>query len=188
MSSRSTNVRVLVGMAVLVAAVLAWAAWRERTSRAIRPAQAADSTAPGLRHVTLAVPSPEGDALVAESREILDVGDLHAQVASLVALLATEPEGEGASVLPPGTTARHVFLDVDGELTVDFSKTLLERVGLGSRMEDLMFGSLVRTLAANVPGVRRVRVLVAGAPIAVPGAHLPLDDALDPGAWSVESR
>lgn len=175
-------------MAVLVTAVLAWATWRERSARAIRPALLADSVATGLRRVTLVIPSPDGDALVVESREIADLEGLHARVASLVELLAAEPEGEGASVLPPGTTVRHVFLDADGELAVDLSKPLQERVGTGSRMEDLMFGSLVRTLVANVPGARRVRVLCAGGPIAVAGAHLPLDAALDPRDWMVESR
>lgn len=185
MSNRSATVRVLGAMAALVVAVLAWALWREQTEHTIRPAPAADSTAPGLRSVTLIVPAANGDGLVAESREVAELEGLHERVSALVALLTAEPEGGRAPALPPGTLVRHVFLDGAGELTVDLSRPFLSRLGGGSRTEDLMVGALVRTLAGNIPGVRRVRVLCVGRPIAVPGAHVPLDRAREPRDWPV---
>jgi hypothetical protein len=72
-------------------------------------------------------------------------------------------------------------------LTLDLSREFRTGFRGGSRAEDLAVGALVRTLASNVSGVRRVRLACAGAPLVTLGGHLPLDQPLDPQEWPQES-
>lgn len=170
-------------VAAFVAAVLAWAAWRSRdASRAPEPVSA-DSTSVGIRAVRLYFARGDGSGLVPESRERIEPSGLHDRVADLVAELARGPEGRGARVLPAGTTLRHVYLDDDGTLTVDLSAAFLQGFRGGTSAEELAIGSLVRTLAANLPETKRVLLTCGGSPIVSLGGHLPLDRPLDVSDW-----
>lgn len=176
-----------VALAAFVAAVLAWGLWRERAGESDAAAPAADSTTSGLRAVTLWFASAEGEGLVAEAREMVERESLHDRVAALVAALAQGPDRDGVATLPAGTVALHVYLDGEGLLTLDLSREFRTGFRGGSRAEDLAVGALVRTLASNVSGVRRVRLACAGAPLVTLGGHLPLDQPLDPQEWPQES-
>ncbi len=181
--SRRLLLGAFVALAAFVAAVLAWATWRERATETVAPAPAADSAATGMRSVTLWFASAGGDSLVAESREMLETESLHDRVSALVKALASGPERSGTGSLPAGTEVLHVYLDASGLLTVDLTRPFRDGFRGGSRAEDMALGSLVRTIAANVPEVRRVRLVCGGAPIASLGGHLPLDRPLDPQDW-----
>jgi spore germination protein GerM len=172
----------------LFVAVLAWAAlwWRSRRAPvpAAAPAAATDSSvAGGVTSVRLYFATSDAERLVSESREMMAAQDLHQRVAMLVGELDRGPRGGAVSVLPPGTSLRHAFLDADGLLTVDLSSAFRDGFRGGSAAEYLAVASLVRTLGANLPEVKRVLIVCGGSPLESLGGHIPLNQPLDVSDW-----
>ena len=116
---------------------------------------------------------------MSESRELPESATLHERVAALVGELDRGPTGAGVAALPPGTSLLHVYLDDEGLMTIDLSRAFQQGFRGGAGSEYLAVSSLVRTLAANIPEVKRVRIVCGGEPIATLGGHLPLDRPLD---------
>jgi spore germination protein GerM len=171
---------IALGVVLVVVALV----WRARTSRppVVEPPPA-DSTAAGVHAATLWFPNPAADGLVAESREMPVSALLHDRVAGLVEALEQGPREGGSRSLPEGTLLLHAYLDEGGVLTLDLSRTFRQGFHGGARAEELAIGSLVRTLAANVPEAKRVRITCAGAVLPTLGGHFPLDRPLDPAEW-----
>jgi germination protein M len=170
----------------LVLAVLAWAAWqwsRQAGAPAAPGPAAADSVDSGFRAVRLWFVAPSGDSLVSEAREVIEQTDLRERVAVLVGELARGSAQGRLSLLPAGTTARHVYLDEGGRLTLDLSAAFRTGFRGGAGAEELAVAALVRTLADNLPEVKQVLIVCEGAPLASLGGHLPLDRPLDPADW-----
>jgi hypothetical protein len=142
-----------------------------------------DSTATALRTIHLWFASPDGDSLTGETRDLSEESDLHARVAALVGALEQGPRQGGVRVLPEGTRVLHAFLDDSGLLTLDLSLPFRQGFRGGPRTEELVLGSLVRTLAANLPEVRSIRIVCGGAALPTLGGHFPLDQPLDPDEW-----
>lgn len=169
---------------VLAVAALGWFAWNWTQRRSAPSAGvAADSAAAGVRSARLYFAAASGDSLVAEPRELIEAASLHDRVAGLVAELDRGPRGAGVAALPAGTSALHVFLDDHGLLTLDLSRAFQQGFRGGSGAEYLAVASLVRTLGANLPEVKRVLIICGGRPIATLGGHLPLDQPLDVNDW-----
>jgi spore germination protein GerM len=164
-----------------VLGILAWVGWTFVIAphRAAAPATAADSSGTGYRAVRLFFASASGERLVSESRELPESATLHERVAALVGELDRGPTGPGVAALPPGTSLLHVYLDDEGLMTIDLSRAFQQGFRGGAGAEYLAVASLVRTLAANVPEVKRVLIVCGGEPIATLGGHLPLDRPLD---------
>ena len=175
--------RLLIGAVVL--AGLAWAGWHwiHRGSTAPSEGAATDSIGAGVRAAHLYFAAPSGDSLVAESREMVEATSLHDRVVALVAELDRGPRGGGMAALPAGTSVIHVFLDDRGLLTLDLSRAFQQGFRGGSGGEYLAIASLVRTLGANLPEVKRVLIVCGGEPLASLGGHLPLDQPLDVADW-----
>ena len=87
-------------------------------------------------------------------------------------------EGRGHS-----SRALHVYLDDGGLLTLDLSRAFRQGFHGGSRAEEFAVGSLVRTIASNLPEVKQVRLVCGGAPLTTLGGHVALDRPLDPDDW-----
>jgi sporulation and spore germination protein len=175
---------IVVGLAI---AVLAWLGGRWMRRRAAPPASrvtVVDTlSAAGLRAARLYFAARDGAGLIAEARDLPDRADLHERVTQLVSELDRGPRCAGIAALPPGTSVLHVDLDDRGLMTLDLSRAFRERFEGGTTAEYLALASLVRTLAANVPQVKRVLIVCAGAPLATLGGHLPLDRPLDVSDW-----
>jgi len=175
--------RTLIGG--LVFAVLAWAAWRFSVvgpppeSAPARP----DSVSTGLRAARLFFASSDGDSLVNESRDLAESGALHERVASLIGELVRGPRSRGVAVLPAGSSLAHVYLDDQGLMTLDFTPGFSHAFRGGSTAEYMAVASLVRTLAANIPEVRRVLIESGGQPLATLGGHVPSDQPFDVQDW-----
>ena len=172
-------------IAALILAVLAWLAWQleQRRRPMVAPPMSADSVGAGVRSVQLYFAAANGDSLVREAREIVEPASVHDRVALLVAELDRGPRGRGVAALPAGTAALHVYLDDRGLLTLDLSGAFRQGFHGGSTAEYLAIASLVRTLGANMPEVKRVMIVCAGRPIATLGGHLPLDQPLQVSDW-----
>lgn len=175
--------RVLV-IVTLGIAVLASAAWFFSHRDTLSPSiPGVDSVGAGVHSVQLFFASPAGDSLVSEPRDVVEAGTLHERVAGLIAELERGPNRDGVKVLPEGTALLHAYLDERGLLIVDLSRAFQHNFRGGTGAERLAIGSLVRTLGANLSGVRQVLVVCGGAPLASLGGHLPLDRPFDVSDW-----
>jgi hypothetical protein len=173
---------ILIGV-VLVAVALLSQRLLERPPVEVPASELSDSTAVGLRSVTLLFASGAGDRLASEVRELPEEAELHERVAALVAALEQGPRQGGVRVLPPGTALLHAFLDETGLLTLDLSPPFRQGFRGGARAEELALASLVRTVAANVPEAKRIRLVCGGRAVASLAGHFPLDQPLDPDDW-----
>lgn len=171
---------------VLVAlGLIGFVAWRWNATRATRRVVVAapDTAAAGVRAVRLYFGSADGAGLVREMRELPEEGGARSRVAALVAALVAGPAGEGVAVIPGGTTVLHAFLDDRGLLTLDLSRAFVQGFHGGTTAEWAAVASLVRTLGENLPEVRRVQIVCAGAAVRTLGGHVALDRPLDVGDW-----
>ena len=170
----------------LILAVLAWAAWRwSRRSGEVTvvDSAASDTAGTGFQSARLWFVARSGDALVSEPREVIEQAGLHERVAALLDELVRGPTGAGLTLLPAGTTLRHVYLDERGLLTLDLSGAFRSGFRGGAGAEELAVGALVRTLGDNLPGVKWVMIVCEGVPLASLGGHLPLDRPLEFADW-----
>lgn len=173
----------IVAAILAVLACLAWLVVQRRVPNEAALVPAPDSTSAGVRAVRLYFASPDGDSLVSEARELVESSGLRERVVALVAELDRGPRGGGVAALPAGTSVLHVFLDEGGLLTLDLSGAFRRGFRGGSTAEYLAVASLMRTLGANLPEVKRVLIVCAGRPIVTLGGHLPLDRPLDVSDW-----
>lgn len=183
---RALLVFIRVVAALVIAAIVVFALWRFGPwGRTTVPGTtvATDSTLTGMRAVTLYFASSDGDSLEGETREMLEQPTMHDRVAMLVQALDQGSRQGRLATLPAGTSALHVYLDDRGTLTLDLSRAFQQGFRGGSRAEELAIGSLVRTLATNVPELKRLRLTCGGASIGSLAGHLPLDQVLDPHDW-----
>jgi len=175
--------RWLLIVSLIVALALGARTWFGRRAEPEPVPEPPDSTAVSVRSATLWFASPEGGGLAAEPRELPEQSELHARVATLVAALEQGPRLEGRRTLPAGTTLLHAYVDGDGILTLDLSRAFRQGFRGGAREEELVLGSLVRTITGNVPEAKRVRIVCAGETLSSLGGHFPLDQPLDPEDW-----
>ena len=144
-----------------------------------KPAEAAGEPA-GTRTVTLYFLDDEDDFLHEEKREMA-AGPTEAEEAerALAELIRGSEKGL-VSPLPPQTKVRQVFIAKDGLATVDFSRDIAEKFAWGSSSELAAVYAVVDTLAANIPSVKRVVILVEGAERETLGGHVDLSRAFRP--------
>ena len=166
-------------------AVLAWAVLRAQ--HALQPPAPVvarpDTVSTGLHTVRLWFSAANGDSLVSESRDLAESGSLRERVAALVAELAGGSRHGAVSALPPGTRVVHLFLDERGLMTLDLSQSFAAGFRGGSSAEYLAVASLVRTIGANLPEVKKLLLVCGGAPLSSLGGHLPLDRPIDVSDW-----
>jgi germination protein M len=81
------------------------------------------------------------------------------------------------SPLPAGTKLQSIKID-DGLATVDFSKQLQSNFHGSDTQEAQAVNSILMTLG-QFPSIRRVQILVDGAPIESLGGHFEISDPLD---------
>jgi len=182
MAALRRAVVLLVVVAAVAAVGFAW--WRSsRREPPPPPPTRVDVVSPGVHSVQLWFGAPSGDSLTREPRDVVEAATLHERVGELVQELERGPERGAVRTLPAGTTLLHVYMDDRGLLTVDLSRAFQQNFRGGSGAEFLTIASLVRTLASNLPDVKRVMVVCAGSPLASLGGHVPLDRPLDVSDW-----
>lgn len=133
--------------------------------------------------VTLYFPSFNAGRLVPETRQIaLANEDVDRIRQVLLALIEGSHQGSNAP-LPPTSTIRGVFLTPKGTAYLDFSKDLLQNFPSGIESETLSIYSIVSSITANVPAVKKVRILVQGQEMESLDGHADLSEAYvpDPG-------
>jgi spore germination protein GerM len=177
--------RLLIG--ALVVTVLAWAVLRVQHAMQPPPPPVVtarpDTVSTGLRSVRLWFAAPNGDSLVSEARDLAEAGTMRDRVAALVAELARGSRHGAVSAVPAGTGVLHVYLDERGLMTLDLSQAFAANFQGGTSAEYLAVASLVHTIGANLPEVKKLLLVCGGAPLATLGGHLPLDRPIDVSDW-----
>jgi hypothetical protein len=88
-------------------------------------------------------------------------------------LLAGPVDAE-ARTLPPEAALLAFYLLPDGTAIADFSEALATSTPSGIESEQMAADSLTKTLAANVPQVRRLKILIHGQEVETLAGHLDL--------------
>jgi sporulation and spore germination protein len=140
-----------------------------------------------LQTATLYFPSPNSDKLVLETRPITwaatDTDRVH-QV--LLALIEGSRQGLGRA-LPTSTSVRGVFLASERVVFVDLSNDILSGITPGISTESQAIYSIVDSITANVPAVKRVRILIQGQEVETLDGHADLSEAYVPDPTRIQT-
>jgi hypothetical protein len=125
----------------------------------------------------------DGVSLMPVSREVVYGATPVEQARRILeAQIAPPPEGR-LSAIPTGTALRSVYLTGSGDAYVDLGGAILSGHTGGSLAEALTVYAIVNVLAANLPGVSSVQILVEGQEVDSLVGHLdlrhPIGRALD---------
>jgi spore germination protein GerM len=130
--------------------------------------------------VKLFFQAPDRPGLMIEDRPVLYSEDLGQQLKSVVEELVAGSKAGMAPTLPPETKVLEVFVNERGTAFVDLSGDVLAKHLGGSKEELMSVYSIVNSLAANFPAVKRVQILVDDRPAATLAGHVNLGRPLYP--------
>lgn len=91
----------------------------------------------------------------------------------LLALVASTPRSEQRT-LPADAALLEIYLLADGTAVADFSDALARATPSGIQSEQVAVDSIARTLEANVPAVRRLKILIHGQEVETLAGHVDL--------------
>jgi hypothetical protein len=181
----------VITVSVLLLAVLGMSfyAWHMRGRAAAVPVVATDT-----RPVVAPVAGPTEAVTLFVAYD--DLGVLHAQSARipmpsvrqqraeevLRALIALYLDKSSPHPLPPGADIRGIYLVDPGLAVVDLNAAFADGHRSGVLAEELTVASFIQTLAANVPGILRVKILVEGKERETLAGHADLSNFFDVSA------
>lgn len=96
----------------------------------------------------------------------------------LQALIANPPTPDQRT-LPASTTLLGFYVLPDGTAVADFSDSLASETPSGILSESMAVNSIVQTLAANVPQLRRLKILIHGQEVDTLAGHVDLTGFFD---------
>jgi hypothetical protein len=91
----------------------------------------------------------------------------------LAALIGRTPD-QAKRTLPAGTTLEEFYLLPGGVAVADFSSELSTEMPSGIQSEQLAVNSIADTLAANIPGLRKLKILIDGHEAKTLAGHIDL--------------
>jgi hypothetical protein len=181
----------VIAISVLLLAVLGMGfyAWHMRGRAAAVPVVATD-----MRPVVAPVAGPTEAVTLFVAYD--DLGVLRAQSARipmpsvrqqraeelLRALIALYLDKSSPHPLPPGADIRGIYLVDPGLAVVDINAAFADGHRSGVLAEELTVASFIQTLAANVPGILRVKILVEGKERETLAGHADLSNFFDVSA------
>jgi spore germination protein GerM len=148
-------------------------------TEATAAAKAAEPSEPQRRiSVKLFFEAPDRRGLVIEDRSVAFSSDLTRQIRLVVEELIHGSQAGLVAPFSPGTRVLEVFVTARGVAYVDLSKEIAENQVGGSESELLSVYSVVNSITANFPAVRRVQLLVDDHPTATLAGHVDLSRPL----------
>jgi hypothetical protein len=178
----------LIGVGVLLFAVLVMGFYAGRMrGRAAQVAPAAADARPvappasgPTEQVTLYVAYDDPGILRAQGAAIPLPSDRQQRAEELLrALLGIYLSKDSPHPLAPGSDVRAVYLVDPGLAVIDLNAAFANGHRSGVLEEELTVTSLIQTLAANIPGVLRVKILVEGRDRETLAGHADLSDLYD---------
>lgn len=179
MTRPSPHRNLLVGLfflsAFLVIGIMAY----DRYRKAHEPPPPPPPVSSPIRIVSLFFPDAEWTRLVREGREIEGCDDTAACVRELLVELQNGPIGDLSPVFPDGST--QPLVQVAGDIvTLDLPSDFVAGLEGGSADELLTVYSVVNSVAASFPELKRVRFLVEGKVVETLHGHLDVREPLEP--------
>ncbi len=111
------------------------------------------------------------------------IGALRSQSAQILrALLRVYQQPDSPHPLAPAAEIRSIYLIDPGAAVIDLNAAFADQHRSSILGEQLTVNSLVETLAANVPGINRVRILVDGNTRETLAGHADLSEFFDVNA------
>jgi hypothetical protein len=134
-------------------------------------------------HVSLFVAWDDAGVLHPEDATIpLPSGRQQRAEEILRALVRAYQDKNSPHPIPAGSEIRAVYLVDPGLAVIDINSAFANGHRSGILEEELTVSSLIQTLAANVPGILKVRILVDGAERDTLAGHADLSDTYDVAA------
>lgn len=135
--------------------------------------------------VTLYFPNYDTGSLIEQGREMaLAPNDADRIRQIVLALTQGAQQSHAAAALPPSAVLRAAFLTSDGVAYLDFSNDFSKDLPEGIEAETLAVYSLVDSLAANIPAIKRVKFLIQGQEADTLDGHVDLTGLYAPdAAW-----
>ena len=153
-----------------------WLATAERSGSAI----------PG-EELSIWFASRQEDALVSERRRVPpSLIPFDRAKASLQELIAG-PKTDASPTVSVEVKIRELFIDDQGTAYIDFSEALSQTHPGGPWAEMLTLRSILQTLVANVPQIKRVQILIEGREVETLAGHIDIRRPLDT-TWVVNQR
>lgn len=138
--------------------------------------------------VTLYFPNYDAGNLVAEGREMALAPNNTDRIRQIVLALMAGSHRGNAAALSPSAVLRAVFLTSDGTAYLDFSNDISKDLPSGIESETLTIYSIVDSLTANVPAVKRVKCLINGEESDTLDGHVDLTGVYAPDmGWAAQS-
>ena len=101
-------------------------------------------------------------------------GDPVLRVKQVLNTLLAGPVDTELRTLPPDAALLEFYLLKDGTGVADFSEALATSIPSGIESEQMAADSITKTLAANVPQVKRLKILIHGQEVETLAGHLDL--------------
>jgi len=123
---------------------------------------------------------PQERFLMPEKRYVIKENDDAAQVKEIVKALLEGSKGGLVNTFPVGVSLKDVKI-VDGEIAfVSFSKNMTKLHQGGSTAEMATIYSLTNSITQNVPGIKKVKILVEGKELSSIKGHISTQKACSP--------
>jgi len=116
------------------------------------------------------------DNLAPATIEIPLASDPSIRAKQLIGALISQVPDPALRTLPADTRLLQLYILPDGTTVADFSDALATETPSGILSEQLAVDSIVSTLAANVPSVRRLKILIHGQEAETLAGHVDLTD------------
>jgi spore germination protein GerM len=181
-----TALGLLILLLVVVLTAPRWTRLLTRTVPGEESADAGEAAAPAVAEpenpaaveqkitVKLFFLAPDQPALLIEDREVAYSADLARQVRTVVEELVKGPQKGLVGALPAETKVIDTFVTAAGTAYVDLSKEAAQKHPGGSKGELLSVYSVVNSLAANFPAVKRVQIMVEDRQVPTLAGHVDL--------------
>jgi spore germination protein GerM len=179
---------VLAGiLLVLVGGTLWWLLGLPgRHGASLDTAERSGSATPG-EELSIWFASRQEDALVSERRRVPPgLTPFDRAKASLQELIAG-PKTDALPTVSAEVKIRELFIDDQGTAYIDFSEALSQTHPGGAWAEMLTLRSILQTLVANVPQIKRVQILIEGREVETLAGHIDIRRPLDT-TWIVNQR
>jgi spore germination protein GerM len=156
---------------VCVASFLWWYGWPWGDRLSPRVTER-DTRIPAGEEITLWYTSLQQDALVAEKRRISPTATTVERAKLVLIELIAGPQSDALRTLASEVQVRELFIDEQGTAYIDFSEALSLQHPSGPWSEMLTIRSIVQTLAANIPEIKRVQILIEGREVDTLAGHI----------------
>lgn len=146
----------------------------EQARRELTQSLTANPTGARVKAKLFWASSAHDGSLAPVSIELPLSGDPALRAKQVLNTLLAGPADPELRTLPPDAVLSAFYLLPDGTGIADFSEAMASSIPSGIESEQLAVDSITRTLAANVPQVMRLKILIHGQEVETLAGHLDL--------------